>query len=277
MPRPDIEVRNLRFSLDASIPKHWLAGKRAVSIFFDNLSVLFPAGERFFMLSVRHFEGAVSDPKLKQDMRGFAQQEALHSREHVRYNDRLRTLGYPVDEMDRKVRELLGRASELPPREQLAITCALEHFTAVFAEFVLSEDGSLDGAHPVMAALWRWHAAEEGEHAPVAFDVFRAVGGTYSERVRAMALATLIFWSLLIDQQLRMMRVDGSLWSPSEWRSLMRFFFREPGWLRKLARPYLAYYRPGFHPAQSDRSALLGRWREDFAGLSVYRDSASAA
>ena len=102
-----IEVRNLRFPLGAEVPKHWFGETQSVSTFWDNLSVLFPAGERFFMNSVRAFEGAVKDPKLKEEVRLFYQQEALHSREHVRYNDMLRAHGYPVDEMDKSVRSLL--------------------------------------------------------------------------------------------------------------------------------------------------------------------------
>lgn len=276
MSRGTIEVRNLSFPLDASIPKHWLSGKRAVSIFFDNLSVLFPAGEHFFMASVRRYEPELREQALKEDVRRFQQQEALHSREHVRYNDRLRALGYPVDEMERKVRALLEDVAELPPRRQLAVTCALEHFTALLAQFVLSDDSSFEGAEPVMAALWRWHAAEENEHASVAFDVFRAQGGTYTERVTMMALTTVVFWAKLFEQQRHMMRADGCLRSAKEWRSLAAFFFVQPGWLLKLARPYLAYYKPSFHPSELDCAPLLTRWRSEFASLGVYRDSLRA-
>lgn len=74
-----IEVRNLRFPLGASIPKAWLAGKQSVTTFFDNLSVLFPQGERFFLNSVRVHEAQISDPTLLEDVKGFYQQEALHS------------------------------------------------------------------------------------------------------------------------------------------------------------------------------------------------------
>ena len=36
----------------------------------------------------------------------------------------------------------------------------------------------LEGAHPAMVALWKWHAAEENEHKNVAFDVYKAAGGS---------------------------------------------------------------------------------------------------
>jgi hypothetical protein len=46
-------VRNLRFAIDESIPQYWHGGRRSISIFLDNLSVFFPAGERFFVKAVR--------------------------------------------------------------------------------------------------------------------------------------------------------------------------------------------------------------------------------
>jgi hypothetical protein len=74
---------------------------------------------------------------------------------------------------------------------QLAVTCALEHFTALLAQEVLGPDSPFGKAHPMMGALWRWHAAEENEHASVAFDVFRAIDGSYRLRIGVMASATL--------------------------------------------------------------------------------------
>jgi predicted metal-dependent hydrolase len=268
-----IEVRNLRFPLDAQVPKHWFGVAQSCTTFWDNLSVLFPAGERFFMNAVRAFEGQIQDEQLRDEVRRFYQQEALHSREHVRYNDMLRGHGYPVDEMDRRVRWLLGEIARLPPDFQLAVTCGLEHFTALLAQEVLGDDSPFENAHPVMAALWRWHAAEENEHAAVAFDVFRAIGGSYGLRARAMVLVTLVFWGKVLEQQVRMMRADGTLGSFKEWRALARFLVGKKGWLRRLMKPYLAYYRRDFHPSELDAAPLLARWREEFAQFAVYRDS----
>ncbi|MFT3924943.1 MAG: hypothetical protein QM778_20575 [Myxococcales bacterium] len=49
-----------------------------------------------------------------------------------------------------------------------------------------------------------------------------------------------------------------------------RFFFGKPGIFFKLIKPYLAYFKPDFHPRDIDCSALLAAWREDFARLPVY-------
>lgn len=271
MSEPSMTVRNVRFAIGEDIPRHWHGGRRAVTAFFDNLSVFFPAGERFFVASVRAHERFVKDEALLRDVRAFCGQEGIHGREHVRYNEMLHAQGYPVRAMEERVVRLLRAVRRVtPPRQRLAATCALEHFTALMAQLLLADPRMLEGAHPVMAALWRWHAAEENEHRAVAFDVFRAAGGTYRERVAVMAAATIIFWAKVLEQQVRMMRADGILSSLGEWSALVRFLFVDPGAMSRLVRPYLAYYRPGFHPSDLDCHELVERWVTSFEASPAY-------
>jgi predicted metal-dependent hydrolase len=226
------------------------------------------------MRSVRHYDKQISDPVLKEAMRAFHAQEALHGREHESYNQLLTARGYPVHAIDRSAKRILAVVEKILPRRlQLAVTAALEHFTALLAQFLLADDSILAGAPAELAAMWRWHAAEENEHAAVAFDVFTAVGGRYGERVVVMAFTTLFFWAKMIQHQVIMMRADGCLWSGEEWRGLLRFAFRSPGVLPRIWRGYLAYYKPSFHPHQLDCSALLDRWREEFAESAAYAES----
>lgn len=249
------------------VAAHWHGGRAAVSTFFNNLSVFFPAGERFFIASVKAHRKYVTSPELERDVQAFCAQEGMHGREHVRYNEMLAAHGYPVVEMEARVKRLLDRVSRrLPKRARLAVTCALEHFTALMAHMVLSDPGLLQGADSEMARLWRWHAAEENEHKAVAFDVYQAAGGGYWLRVEMMLGATLIFWLKVVEQQIRMMRADGTLFSPRQWADLLWFCFGKPGGLRRLLRPYLAFYRREFHPWDFDNRALLDDWRR---GLSA--------
>jgi predicted metal-dependent hydrolase len=260
------EVRNLRFALTGGIPRHWLGGRRSATTFFDNLSVFFPLGERFFVASVHAHEDHVTDPKLRAAMRAFCGQEGVHSREHVRYNEMLTSKGYPVPEMESRVKRILTRvARRAPPRRQLAITCALEHFTALLGQLVLTDPRILDDADATMAALWRWHSAEENEHKSVAYDVYEAVGGTYNERVLIMLATTVVFWGKVLEQQARMMKVDGTASSPREWAELVRFLFVEPGGMFGVARHYFDYFRPDFHPDDIDSAALTEAWKETYA------------
>lgn len=268
-----IEVRNVRFPL-TDTPKYWLGGRRAVSMFFDQLSVVFPPGEAFFMSSVRAFEPQLEDPALRLSVRSFHAQEALHGREHGHYNERLAALGYPVKAIDRSARRRLDAGKSVySKRGQLAITVALEHLTAVFAHVLLAKDSPLCAATPEMGALWRWHAAEESEHSAVAFDVLAAAGGSYALRVAIMVMITVSFASAVAEHQVRMMWADRILFSPREWWSLGRFLLGKRGLLRRMARPYLRFYRRDFHPHDDvEGSALLVDWKREFESAPIYRD-----
>lgn len=269
-----IVVRNLRFAINDQIPRNWMGQPPSVTLFVDHLSMVFPPGERFFIASVKAFEKRLTDPKLKEDVRRFYQQEALHGREHVRFNDILKAHGHPVDAIERSAKRILTVGKWLlPARMQLSITCALEHYTAMLAQILLDDDSILKDAHPTMAALWRWHAAEENEHASVAFDVFKSVGGSYFERSLGMLLVTIFFWGKMLEHQVRMMLPAGLLFSPRAWLDLGAMVFKQPGIFFKLWRPYLAYFKPSFHPRELDCTALLERWKDDFATQPEYLQS----
>jgi predicted metal-dependent hydrolase len=216
----------------------------------------------------------VKDAKLREDVNLFCGQEGVHGREHDRYNEMLRARGYPVDAMEQRIARILARATRLPRRLRLAATCALEHFTALMAHFLLADDRMLDGADATMAALWKWHAAEENEHKAVAYDVYLAAGGNWLERSVVMAFASAIFWFKILEQQIRMMNLDGTLWSLREWASLGSFLFVSPGGMRKVAGMYFQYFRPSFHPNDIDAAHLLEAWRRQYRESPVYRQAA---
>lgn len=263
---PKFEVRNVHFAFDEDIPRHWHGGRASTTAFLDNLSVFFPEGESFFVRSVRAFRHlAEDDPELRRAVRDFCGQEGIHSREHRAYNDMVAAKGYPVGELDRKVGRLLNFVRRRTPRRfQLAATAALEHFTALMAHAILSDDRVLEDAHPVMRDLWLWHAAEENEHKAVAYDLYVLAGGNYPERVLVMIAATVIFWAKVLEHQIRFMRVDGIASSPAAWGELLGFLYVAPGPLRRIIPHYLSWYLPGFHPWDLDNRELLEAWKTHF-------------
>jgi predicted metal-dependent hydrolase len=88
--------RDLRFNLPQERACDWHVQGSHVTHFFNALSLLFPAGERFFMDSVRNYRDQIDDPVLKKQVLGFIGQEAMHTREHVEYNDLLQEAGLPA-------------------------------------------------------------------------------------------------------------------------------------------------------------------------------------
>lgn len=261
-----IEVRNPRFELGSHVPRAWHPAGLSVTRFFDNLSIFFPVGERFFMRSVNaHRDAVKDDAALRRAIRDFCAQEGIHGREHDGYNAMLAEQGLPVVEMERRVARLLEDVQRrLPSRWQLAATAALEHFTGVMGYLILTRPDLLEGAHPSMKQLWMWHAAEENEHKAVAFDVYEAAGGFYAERSFVMLVATVVFWAKVVEHQWRIMRADGTILLPEEHAKLLVWLFGEPGAMRAMWRHWLSWFRPGFHPNDVDAGPAFEAWRIGF-------------
>lgn len=253
----------------ADVPRHYAEGGDLIlSHVGSALSSVFPDGEDFFVRSVRHYRDRITDPDLKRQVAGFIGQESVHGREHRAFNERLSELGYPTREVEwltRKGLELRSRFA--PPITNLAATAALEHFTATLAELVLTNEQVRNHfGDPAVRDLFVWHALEESEHKAVAFDVFKAVGG--SERVRVWTMRAIrigfvlgmtiqIISSLLRDRQAYKPRV---LWR--SWRK----FRRSPLVSRELWNQLKDYDRPDFHPDDRDTTELVARWREELFG-----------
>ena len=265
-----IERRDIRFDLDTADLRSWHPEGLHVAHFFNALSIFFPEGEKFFIDSVRHFRDRIDSPALQRDVKGFVGQEAMHSREHRRYNAALERLGLPIARLDGKVKDYLEAVRERTnPQEQLAVTIALEHFTAIMAHVLLSDERLLTNADPHMAAIWRWHAVEETEHKAVAYDVYRVAAGegtrAYLQRCIVMLLATVDFWVRVFRYHFALVRADGALGDARGWWRLFKWLWISPGGLRQLGRPWLSYFRRDFHPWQHDNSSHVERWKVAYA------------
>lgn len=272
----EIVPRNLHFQLansphdETAQRPYWYAGKPGITAFFDGLSIMFPPGERFFIRTVKNFQDQVTDPGLKRDIAAFTAQEHLHTREHVDYNTRLERLGFPAKDLEDKLAKRIAWAeATFPKKRQLAITCALEHFTAILAHQMLSDPDAFEASDTTYKQLWFWHAYEETEHKAVAFDVLKSVSGGlagYLLRIRAMLFATMIFNIRIARHSFSLLKAKKNHTSWTAWKDLFGFLFIKPGLLRRAAGSYFAYFKPGFHPWQIDDRHLLERYRQEFAG-----------
>ncbi|WP_330182998.1 metal-dependent hydrolase [Nocardia sp. NBC_01503] len=265
------KARRIRFRFDQhdSNDKYFVDGDMVFSHFVAGLSGGFPPGEESFIRSVRRVAERVTDPLLKKRVTGFVGQEATHGQEHRKLNDKLIEMGYPIAWIDteRAHERMLGIETRLSPLVHLAATAAAEHYTAVLAERVLSsaEIQSIPAA-PEFWNLLNWHALEELEHKSVAFDVFRAVGGTEPVRIGVMVgmyalTLPFTFGSLAVA----LARDPVARQQPARVAREAYDLFRGPifrGLMVELAK----YLRPGFHPDDIDTTALLNRWQRELFG-----------
>ena len=262
----DVSVvpRNRQHDIERCLKGDWFDGHPFKTAWFNAMSITFPLGEKFFIDSVRKFSDQIEDPKLIDEIRGFCGQEGFHRREHERYNQALCDLrGYDLTYLTERLRKNIELGNKyMSPLEQLAATAAFEHITAIMAESALAADNPMvEGVDSAMRELWDWHAAEEMEHKAIAFDVYRAVGGSEKMRKQAMRRATFFLLMDVMVGLVHMLRRDGKLWNLRVWRQGWAFLFFDGGILRRIWPAYREYFKDGFHPWQRDTRPLLDAWK----------------
>ncbi len=263
-----ITPRNIAFGRTEKRDRWWLNGDPVATAFNNAMSVTFPQGEAFFIEAVRHYRDEVSEP-LKSQIAAFIKQEVLHTREHVAFNRQVSEAGYEVAHMEAWVRERLALSRAQKPLIQLAITAALEHFTAIFANSMLSHPDTFAGASPEARRMWIWHAIEEIEHKSVAYDTFLHATRNLPARKRYLLRAMIMlnvsknFVRGRSRDTLDLLRQDGI----TGWKAkakLVWYLVGTPGALRRVFPQWLAWFRPSFHPWDHDDRGLIAQAQADY-------------
>lgn len=253
-----IRVRRMDYVIP-DMPRYWYRDNAWITHYMNALSTTFPDGERFFIDSVRNFQGQISDPQLQKNIRAFIGQEANHGKEHEAFNQALIDQHQlPLAKKIQFVKNALSFAKKrYSDRERLAMTVGFEHFTAILANLMLKQADVIENIDGMVGDMFMWHAVEETEHKSVAYDVFQAVDGDYWLRVRGMAQATFFFMLITLRMQYSLLKHDGKL---TDWRGALgfaKFMLFKPGMLTRIIPEYLDFYRPSFHPWQHDNRHLI--------------------
>ena len=231
------------------------------SILVDSFAVMLPAGERFFIRSLRHHEAQIPDAFVRLGITGYATQEAFHTREHEAYNRGLRALGYDPEEVSERLRRVLPPSNA--PMNCLLTTCAIEHITYALSRTILAHPSLFADAKPAYRELWTWHALEEVEHANVALAVLaeaqRGRPAPLAYIVRCMAFNVVLF--KFVREALknaRAMKIAAGI-TPGwrSWGRLAWLILGRPGWMRRGAGYFLAYYKPGYGRGDAHDLAVI--------------------
>ena len=263
-----ITVRDQRFGRDKKPGRWWLNNDPVATAWHNALSATFPRGEAFFIEAVKaHREGA--SPKLEAEIRAFVRQEINHTREHIAFNRAAVEAGYDLDFIDQRVAANLELTKDRPAIINLAVTMALEHYTAMMAQEFLANPKHFAGAEPETAAMWRWHAIEEIEHKGVAYDTYLHATKDWTRYRRwklksiMMVIVTINFLRHRWTDTLDLLAQDGL----TGWKmkaKLAWYLLGTPGVLRRIFPAWLSYFLPGFHPWNHDDRALIGKHDSEF-------------
>jgi predicted metal-dependent hydrolase len=255
--------RDLIFDLPQDRRTDWLNHCAPVTHLFSTLSIITPAVERYIIQVLREHRDML-DVAASQQLDGLVAQEAVHSREHRRYNMGLKRAGLPVETVEGWWEALLKltKGRFRPKWFRLATVLMFEHHTAAMASKLLRHPQLLDGAAPGYREMWIWHSLEELEHKSVSFDVWTC---SVSSRWRHYALRTLTwlvisppFWTFFWGS------LAYILWAgrreknaAHDYWQLWKLLFGRHGIVSSNAWAWITYFNPHHHPWNDDNSAEL--------------------
>ncbi|WP_180074617.1 metal-dependent hydrolase [Acinetobacter sp. YH12116] len=272
-------VRRMAFEFD-QVPEYWVQGSAGLTHFMTALSALFPAGEKFFIDSVRavRYHPAIKDnQELQKEISAFIGQEAMHTQEHVGFNASAQKYGHDVERLDRYTDKVIQGARKVfagvgkpfgitQEMVDLTATTALEHFTATIATQLLRNSHIQElMSDDTMKTMWLWHAIEENEHKAVAYDVFEGVFGqgtkAYLLRTSSLVAAMLTLFVVQNYFLFRLLKEDKQL-NLEALKAIYTYAYSpSKGIITGMGREMLAYFRPGFHPNDLDTVSLLDTWK----------------
>lgn len=272
-------VRRMAFEFD-QVPEYWMQGSAGLTHFMTALSALFPAGEKFFIDSVRavRYHPAIKDnQELQKEISAFIGQEAMHTQEHVGFNASAQKYSHDVERLDRYTDKVIQGARKVfagvgkpfgitQEMVDLTATTALEHFTATIATQLLRNSHIQElMSDDTMKTMWLWHAIEENEHKAVAYDVFEGVFGqgtkAYLLRTSSLVAAMLTLFVVQNYFLFRLLKEDKQL-NLEAFKAIYTYAYSpSKGIITGMGREMLAYFRPGFHPNDLDTVSLLDTWK----------------
>lgn len=244
-----MKVRKPDFNFKIDTPAHWLLGSPFKTHLCNSFTLLFPAGEKFFIRSVQKCMPEIKDEELKMQAKLFIKQEAQHYLEHEKFFQVLKAQGYEVDKILEVVEGLITTITEngLSPKTCMALTAGCEHITALLSEIALTDNFFKDAPED-LKALFEWHSGEELEHRAVAFDVFQSTDAHYGHRVAGLIGAYIFFVAFTTYITCGLMWQDKSLFKTRTVRDALDIFFFEHGLFPKAAAIFARYLLPDFHP-----------------------------
>jgi predicted metal-dependent hydrolase len=268
---PQLHPRSFSTSKPDIPNRHWVRQDVFATALFNAFSAVFPHGESFMVRCIKPWQNRMPE-KLALDVKNFVEQESAHAREHGNMNQILIQAGYDLEPLERTIKGFVRFFRDSNEMLCLGVTMCIEHFTSIIGAEVLKNDHHLAGSDPELHELWIWHAIEEVEHKAVAFDVWQyatrdwSASRKYAVRCSLLMLITISFLINRTRGQMQLLSQDG-IPARRAFRGLIALGFGRGGLARNIFRPWLSFFRPGFHPWDLDDRALLAKGELVLAGM----------
>ncbi|MFT5444486.1 MAG: putative metal-dependent hydrolase [Myxococcota bacterium] len=185
-----ITVRQMPFQFSDELDPVFIEGDHERSFNFIAGSLLLPHLEPYLIRSMKAAQKHVTDPKILEDLKGFAAQEAQHYRMHMKFNAAVKRAGFPgLDALEKELSDEYERFTKTKSlRFNLAYAEGFEAITMNAVRSMMGPNGFGEDLPDYMQMI-EWHFVEELEHRNVAFDVYNHVCGGYFYRLAVGAWA----------------------------------------------------------------------------------------
>lgn len=264
-----LPIRHFDFKFDSiGFDRKFYLQAELASAYFSALSIFLTYGEDLVIDTARYHRDFIDDPILKQRLTSLIGQEALHSKIHEEWNEVLRENGYPVT-FFRYLAEIVFDYgfNRLPQPMKLSLMAAIEHFTAVLAEFMMKHEANFfESEHEKQRALWMWHMLEESEHKDIAYDAFQTLSGNYALRAAGFfpAMITILGLILIGGLYIPFYANPKKMFSFTYWRDVKRslgLLYGKDGVYGSTIGHVFEYLKPSFHPNDHDTSMYLAYYK----------------
>lgn len=228
----EIRVRRIPFEFPDDINPHWHPAMPEWSHMINGASLTMPYLEPFLIKSIQEAITKISDPAVKAEAVAFCAQEAQHYKTHRRYNELLKSNGYPeLADIEKEMEDYYQSMNKnLSLQKRLAYTVGFETMTLALTRWLVGQRQNLfAGSDSRVASFVLWHMVEETEHKNVAFRVYQAITPGWFTRAIGVAHGAASIALFTRKAYIKMLKNDG-LWSNFAsrlkiWTLVMRFLF----------------------------------------------------
>lgn len=233
----------------------------------NGTSLTMPYLEPFLVKTVRDSIELVDDEYVKQEGKAFNTQEQFHYRAHRRYNELIKSKGYPeLAAIEEQEKADYAKLSQKSLRTRMAYASGFEAMTMGVTRWLVNNRVKLFGGGDTrVASFILWHFVEEAEHKCCAYDVYQsAFGGSigaYFARMYGVFHGSLGVMLPSMRAYKTILKKDG-LWN--NLRSRLRLA-RHLGSFMMTVAPYLFRAAlPGHTPRREKEPQWVYDWIEQY-------------
>ena len=260
-----LTVRRIRFDWEDDVdPDRWHHTMPEFGAGANAVSLLMPHAEPFVIKAVRRgLEECVDPtPELRAEVDLWANQEAVHFKQHRAFNRRLTERSAAARVLDRLGDWIFASLARRSTAFGLAFAAAFE--LVAFSAARWAEAGLrkyFGGADERSATLFLWHLAEEIEHKGIAHDVVHAHGSAQKKMPLAIAIAVLaLVGYTALGGVMLFIRTPAAL-NPIRWVRLIVWGFS----MNFVVLPVLGgALGPDFHPMQLVDPPWMAQWLKEY-------------